>query len=136
MSSWKNKLLSMVVHNIFLSPNSTITPLQLNTGHFHLDFKFIKHRHNNHHPSTPYAGHQSVNPFLVTKLTSIICERAHNLSNHNITTCQAKKKNSSKFITTITAKNNTWPPNIPNLYNYKAQAIIKTLVELKQTVNH
>lgn len=92
MSSWKNKLLSMVVHNIFLSPNSTITPLQLNTGHFHLDFKFIKHRHNNHHPSTPYAGHQSVNPFLVTKLTSIICERAHNLSNHNITTCQAKKK--------------------------------------------
>jgi hypothetical protein len=86
-SSLKNNLLSVVVHNIFLSPNSTITPLQLNTrGEFHLDFKIVKHRH----PSCN-AFHQSGTPLLQN-----ITYHCNFLFGH--LTCLAK--NSSKFSTT------------------------------------
>jgi hypothetical protein len=86
-SSLKNNLLSVVVHNIVLSPNSTITPLQLNTrGEFHLDFKIVKHRH----PSCN-AFHQSGTPLLQN-----ITYHCNFLFGH--LTCLAK--NSSKFSTT------------------------------------
>jgi hypothetical protein len=84
---FEKQFLSVVVHNIFLSPNSTITPLQLNTrGEFHLDFKIVKHRH----PSCN-AFHQSGTPLLQN-----ITYHCNFLFGH--LTCLAK--NSSKFSTT------------------------------------